>query len=289
MEKKTTQRIIGMLVVIALVIILLPLLFGRNDMTTEAASTIKAPLPEDQQMAANSTDNQQDSTDPKKNSLDISSDVAAAVNSNVAPAQGTDTIQMADATISPQSAPSSQSQVTAAPAPALTTTAETQAQPQTPPSADSQAPLKDTTVTPVADSTQATSNVITPAIPTPEVKKEEPVKVDKKELRTTKKLVQKSEKHTKSKLISSLKSPVWVVQMGSFKDKANAQRLADKLRSSGFKAFTHQFKSAKTGNLSTRVYIGPEVQHASAQKLSTDVMQQLNLQGYVISYNPLEL
>lgn len=47
MEKKTTQRIIGISVIIALIIILLPLLFTKNNVTTQTITVKAPPLPEE--------------------------------------------------------------------------------------------------------------------------------------------------------------------------------------------------------------------------------------------------
>jgi DedD protein len=58
MEKKRTQRIIGMLVVIALVVIITPLFFGKNDTpaVVQQATTTKAPPAPVTDVAANTTD-----------------------------------------------------------------------------------------------------------------------------------------------------------------------------------------------------------------------------------------
>ncbi len=57
MEKKQTQRIIGILVVVALVIIIMPLLFGKNDAQTQEASNVSAPPLPDQQAATVTAEN----------------------------------------------------------------------------------------------------------------------------------------------------------------------------------------------------------------------------------------
>lgn len=78
------------------------------------------------------------------------------------------------------------------------------------------------------------------------------------------------------------------MQLGSFKNKENARRLADKLRTAGYKAFMHEVTSPK-GTVQTRVYIGPEYQFTSATKLTMSLGQKMNLHGIVVSYKPLEL
>ena len=76
--------------------------------------------------------------------------------------------------------------------------------------------------------------------------------------------------------------------MGSFRDKNNARRLADKLRSAGYKAFIREVKSAH-GTVQTRVFIGPETKQMAAAQLSNRIEQQMNLHGFVTKYKPFEL
>jgi DedD protein len=88
--------------------------------------------------------------------------------------------------------------------------------------------------------------------------------------------------------IEKLNSTAWVIQMGNFKDTNNARRLADKLRVSGYKVFTKQIKSAQ-GHMSTRVYIGPELQRSSALHLADKIEQETKIRGIVINMKPLEI
>jgi DedD protein len=103
-----------------------------------------------------------------------------------------------------------------------------------------------------------------------------------------KSLIVKKTSHLSERVVSELKKPAWVVQMGSFKEKSNAHRLVNQLRNSGFKAFTHVVTSPN-GAVRTRVYIGPEFKQASALKLSNKVEQEVKLRGYVIPYKPMAL
>jgi DedD protein len=76
-----------------------------------------------------------------------------------------------------------------------------------------------------------------------------------------------------------------VIQLGSFKDKNNAERLTNSLRAKGYKAFTFETKS----NGQTRVYVGPEVKQVAASTLASKIAQEMSLQGIVLAYKPLEL
>src|SRR3990167_4820801 len=84
-----------------------------------------------------------------------------------------------------------------------------------------------------------------------------------------------------------LKTSAWVIQLGSFKNKANALRLVNDLRQKGYKAFL-QTVSSPFGD-STRVYVGPEYKHVSAEKLASELERELHLRGIVISFKPLAL
>lgn len=59
---------------------------------------------------------------------------------------------------------------------------------------------------------------------------------------------------------------MWAVQLGSFSNKANADRLASKLREEGYAAFLSQHQ-APSGELH-RVRIGPQEDRASAESVA---------------------
>lgn len=80
-----------------------------------------------------------------------------------------------------------------------------------------------------------------------------------------------------------LKNSAWVIQLGSYKNKANALRLVNRLRASGYSAFIQQ---ASAG---TRVYVGPETKEDIARSIATRLEYEMKIQGFVISYKPLTL
>lgn len=83
--------------------------------------------------------------------------------------------------------------------------------------------------------------------------------------------------------IFKLKSAVWVIQLGSFKNKTNALRLVNQLRASGYRAFIQQ------ADANTRVFVGPENKQNAARSLADQLENDLHLKGIVISYKPLTL
>lgn len=84
-----------------------------------------------------------------------------------------------------------------------------------------------------------------------------------------------------------LKNTVWVIQLGSFKNKSNALRLVNQLRASGYRAFIQQVNT--TSGDSTRVFVGPELKQTAARALAGELETSLHVHGIVISYQPLAL
>ena len=58
----------------------------------------------------------------------------------------------------------------------------------------------------------------------------------------------------------------WAVQLGSFSNAENAERLAAELRKRGYKAFVSRFESV--GQPRSRVRVGPEQERARAEQLA---------------------
>lgn len=88
--------------------------------------------------------------------------------------------------------------------------------------------------------------------------------------------------------LMDLKSAAYVIQLGSFKQKANALRLVNKLRAKGYRAFI-QSMEASSGSSNTRVFVGPEHQQASARLVASQLNKEMQLHGIVISYKPFTL
>lgn len=84
-----------------------------------------------------------------------------------------------------------------------------------------------------------------------------------------------------------LKSAVWVIQIGSFKNKTNALRIVNKLRANGYRAFIQQISTALGDN--TRVFVGPEHKRTTARELADRLQSEMHIDGIVISYKPLTL
>ena len=74
----------------------------------------------------------------------------------------------------------------------------------------------------------------------------------------------------------------WVVQLGSFSSKVNADKLNLKLRKSGFPAFVEPLK--QENETVYRVRVGPELLRADADVLRKKIKTKMKLVGIVLSY-----
>jgi DedD protein len=74
---------------------------------------------------------------------------------------------------------------------------------------------------------------------------------------------------------------MWAVQLGSFGNKENAERLAADLRRQGFAAFLSQL-STSSGQLH-RVRIGPQKDRASAEAMAARLLKA-NHKGQVVPH-----
>ena len=74
---------------------------------------------------------------------------------------------------------------------------------------------------------------------------------------------------------------MWAVQLASFTDKANAQRLVSRLQTAGFTAYT---RTSNTGGVSTmtRVFVGPWQEVAQAKEVLEKCRIKFALQGLVV-------
>lgn len=74
----------------------------------------------------------------------------------------------------------------------------------------------------------------------------------------------------------------WVVQLGSFSSKVNADKLNLQLRKAGFPAFVEPI--TKNNETAYRVRVGPELLRSDAEALLKKIKSKMNLNGIVLSY-----
>lgn len=76
--------------------------------------------------------------------------------------------------------------------------------------------------------------------------------------------------------------PAWVVQLGSFSSKDNADRLNSNLRKSGFPAFVEPI--VENNKTAYRVRVGPELLRADADALLKKIKTEMDVDGIVLNY-----
>lgn len=269
MEKKTTQRIIGIIVAIVLIIILLPLLYHRNNNFTQTALTKEPSFPDEQTqpLSEKNIDQAQPTTASNTESENAKTVNAESVQPVANATQQQETPKQIDNNSAPQNLSEDQPSSKNSPE-KIDTISQNESSPvkEQKTNNDQTAPKQEQ-----ASSEQNNSGVIS-AQYIPKVRK-----------------IVESASSTKKPVSAELKKSAWVVQLGSFADKNNARRLADKLRAAGYKAFMKEVKAENGSTKQTRVYIGPEFKQASAMKLSKKIEQQMNLRGFIVLYKPLEL
>jgi cell division septation protein DedD len=312
MDKQKTQRIIGILVIIAFVIVLIPLFFGKTNVSTEVSSNTKPlALPEqpDTTVVAKADVNEGQTPDDSA-ILGSATPTPASTNNiqdNVSNTSDTTSVNTSE---NPNlSAPNSVSTDSASPVSTTTPVPTTIDTPNTPTldqaannntpntnlenSANLTNPQKNTAINTTAEVSDSLNNNTVSSKPLSEMKhtvqqSSSPIKKHKKIITDKRHSSKVKPVNLSSSEIEKLKSTAWVIQMGNFKDKDNARRLADKLRQAGYKAFTKEIKSAQ-GNIRTRVYIGPEFQYNSALHLSSKVEKDTKIHGIILSVKPLEI
>jgi DedD protein len=259
MDRTTKHRILGILVVIGLVIILLPLFQGGKDIPTETVS-IKAPAFPDQAVQVAST----------------TSEIVTYPQQPVimpSPVSDENVKQQPDDVISATHVSVVNTQVPEIATPNI---------PNTPNNVKTPAPpnLVTSSMTPNTLDPTAQDNNMQDVKPAPIIKK-----VAHAGKRTPSIKMQTAYIHQSNDTdgLVKLTNAVWVIQLGSFKNKTNALRLVNQLRASGYRAFIQQVAS------NTRVYVGPENRQTSARALANQLENSLHLRGIVISYQPLTL
>lgn len=85
---------------------------------------------------------------------------------------------------------------------------------------------------------------------------------------------------------SPFNKPAWVIQLGSFKHGKNIQNLVAKLKREGYVCFTRPIQT-RNGPL-TKVYVGPELDKQSLEKMLPELKRLTNLSGKLTIYRPTE-
>lgn len=273
MEKKTKHRILGMLVVTGLVIISLPLLQSVPDEPTTQLAVINPPPFPEQSADGNlplemQVSSQPDDTIPARPRVAHHSSPSQPVESNIIPVASQQ--PLADEPIKLNSNTLSADPLPLAPK-----------------------------LTQKSSQASAVNKNLDNIIKEPAIKSEKIKKPLIAETKNKSKLIKKIDKNINplpeivavnaldKNGLSKFKQAVWVVQLGSFKDKIHALRLVNTLRAKGYSTFIQQVNTPL--GESTRVFVGPETQQAAARNIANKLETELHLRGFVISYKPFAL
>lgn len=85
--------------------------------------------------------------------------------------------------------------------------------------------------------------------------------------------------------MQTISPQAWVIQVGSFIDQQNAQKLVEELREQGFAGFMQT--SLLENSEVSRVFIGPEVEQVQAEQLLTKLDDKLAKAAVITRYQPL--
>lgn len=89
---------------------------------------------------------------------------------------------------------------------------------------------------------------------------------------------------TINKKIKSTESTIhaWALQVGSYEQEKNAELMRDKLRAKGYASYVDVSK--KSGNISYRVRIGPELDQQHLETLRDTILQKEQIKGMVVHH-----
>ncbi|WP_119395606.1 SPOR domain-containing protein [Salinibius halmophilus] len=77
----------------------------------------------------------------------------------------------------------------------------------------------------------------------------------------------------------------WVVQLGTFSDAANAERLVENVRAAGEVAFVRDL-IARDERVFYQVMVGPVAEEATARELKRQLDEQFSVAGLVLKFTP---
>lgn len=76
----------------------------------------------------------------------------------------------------------------------------------------------------------------------------------------------------------------WVIQLGVFSEKVNAEKLMKEMHAKGFPSFIRSAKNSQ-GKLITHVFVGPMPQRASADSMHAKIQKMVKINGMVMPEN----
>ena len=154
---------------------------------------------------------------------------------------------------------------------------EPQALPQEPVPTDDEVAEQEVPSAPVAAAPVVPAQIVKPATPPPTSK---PIPAPAQPITAGPSAVASKPDTTQSRVDANGLSVSWSVQLASLSSRASAESLQKTLRSQGYNAY---IRSADGKN---RVFVGPLIERAEADRLRDLLGRQQNLKGFVVRFQP---
>jgi len=74
----------------------------------------------------------------------------------------------------------------------------------------------------------------------------------------------------------------FALQVGTFSNNENAEKMRNKLRQAGYTTFVH--KQQSKGKTSFKVRIGPELEHSVLEKIKADIRKSHKIDAYIVNH-----
>jgi len=117
----------------------------------------------------------------------------------------------------------------------------------------------------------------------PKTNAQSQIKTPSKKIVTKPQQTAQTTANTTTKQQSPFTSSAWVIQIGSFGLKANANTIEKKLNDAGYTTFSRQIKST-SGKTLTKVYVGPQLSKTVLVKALPNVNKVANVKAIVTSF-----
>lgn len=117
-----------------------------------------------------------------------------------------------------------------------------------------------------------------PEFPPLTVKKLEPVKTPLDEI----KVQQEKKRVADAKQLHKKPIKTFALQVGTFGNLENAEKMRDKLRKAGYTTFVHKFTA--NDKSSFKVRIGPEVEHDVLNKIKKKIRKSHKIDAFIVNH-----
>ena len=154
---------------------------------------------------------------------------------------------------------------------------EPQALPQEPVPTDDEVAEQEAPSAPVATAPVVPAQIVKPATPPPTSK---PIPAPAQPITAGPNAAASKPDTTQSRVDANGLSVSWSVQLASLSSRASAESLQKTLRSQGYNAYI------RSADGKIRVFVGPLIERAEADRLRDLLGRQQNLKGFVVRFQP---